>query len=330
MVSPNFTIYPRFFFFDGLCDSCKQPYLWSLSDIVVCKDVGIYADKSIDFGTAVDEQRLLKARHNDRPFCALVWGDLNNRLVAYEALRPHAREKGGKWELLDSGVTQLVSLIGDEDGRRELLGMDSLVYDGNDLAGRPFRSPPCNALLKELFATHVDSVKMFGLPVPLPSYKRSPLDTLVSAGLGCAICFRDVATRRAEDIWSDAHGGLGMNRLRDFRWAYFGWTGPRGESQRRLTFADEDEDANVSGVSAHGDVKGANGIAGESCANGGAEVDEKNPLLTRAATRKQIGHEANGALCLQLGWPDGVGVYRGGTAAGRLVAWETEEKVSIV
>ena len=30
-------------------------------------------------------KRLLRARMRSNPFCAVMWGDLNNRLVAYQA-----------------------------------------------------------------------------------------------------------------------------------------------------------------------------------------------------------------------------------------------------
>ena len=137
------------------------------------------------FETAFWIQRLLHARKGQRPFCALIWGDLNNRLVAFKELASHSKKKGSKWELLDSGVDLLAGMIEDPALRRELLAKDSLLFTGRDILGRPFITPDCNVLLRELFLLHIDSVQGQGLAVPLPSYKRSPLDRTASELLGC-------------------------------------------------------------------------------------------------------------------------------------------------
>ena len=246
--------------------------------------------------------------------------------MAYEALRPDAQKKDSGWELLDSGVNRLVAMMGNQAGRRELLGMDSLVYGGKDLAGLPYRCPPCNTLLKKLFITHVDAVLEQGLPVPLPSYKRSPLDTLVSAGLGCAVRFRDVATRRPGDDWPDAARVLGIDRIHNHSWAYFGWHGSSRGFQRSIV-AGDDQNVDVVGCGIGNSTNGV--IIGRD--HEGKDGLDLGSLFPRGPSRKRIGacEEESEALCLQLGWPDGVGLYRGGTAAARLVAWETEGQVSI-
>jgi hypothetical protein len=223
--------------------------------------------------------RLLKARQGTRPFCALLWGDLGNRLVAFEELAPHAREKEkGEWELLDSGVDMLVGMIDDPAGRRALLGKDALVYAGRDIAGRAFTTPACNVLLRGLFSLHADAIQRGALPAPLPSYKRSPIDRTATELLGCeATCPRllSVPTILARDAAGpDAAGDAYGTRA-----AYFGW-----------------------------------------------EVDG-GPALQRAIKAEPAAEGRGKNLYLQLGWLDGVGVYRGGTAEAKLAVWETEDRV---
>jgi hypothetical protein len=264
-------------------------------------------DDAAKLGQLKELERLLRARLGQRPFCALIWGDLNNRLVAFEELKQHTTEKGGKWVLKDSGVDLLVKQIDDPAGRRELLGKDSLVYTGRDLAGRPFQPPACNVLLRELFSLHVDAVADRGLPVPLPSYKRSPLDVLVSSCLGCAVRFRDVACRA--DDFRLGLAGLGLGKIEDCRWAYFGWV-IRGDSVQRS-------------IAPPGEEEEGDGLLGDDPA--GAAEGLASPLL-RGGSRQCFG-AASSTFCLQLGWPDGVGIYRGGTTSARLAAWETEDRV---
>ena len=181
-------------------------------------------------------ERLLKARQRGRAFCALMWGDLNNRLVAFEELRGHVQEKDGKFELLDSGIDLLAGMIDDPAGRRALLQKDVLLYSGRDLSGREFQPAGCNALLRRLFTLHVDAVAELGLAVPLPSYKRSPLDELVSGSLGFPVRFEDMV--RA--------AGLDATRPPDpaaqgSRWAYFGWE-YKGRPLQRSLRAEPGED----------------------------------------------------------------------------------------
>ena len=224
-------------------------------------------------------QRLLRARHGQRPFSAIIWGDLGNRLVATETLVPHVQNKDGKWELMESGVNKLVSMMSNQAGRHKLLDMDSLYYSGKDIMGQPFCIPPCNVKLRELFLLHVDAVKAQGLPVPLPSYKRSPLERTATELLGCeatcpdVVCLGPGAMLRGEEV-KETFG---------LRAAYFGWK-------------------------------------------------SKGKALQRAIKLEGNGPESGQNLYLQLGWLDGVGVYRDpeGTkmkATASVVRWETEERV---
>ena len=260
------------------------------------------------FETAFWIQRLLHARKGQRPFCALIWGDLNNRLDAIKELASHSKKKGSKWELLDSGVDLLAGMIDDPALRRELLTKDALLYSGVDLTGRPFITPDCNVLLRELFYLHVDAVQLEGLPVPLPSYKRSPLDILVSSRLGCDVRFRELVHHQTtEQIGA---GGLQVAQIQDKRWAYFGWIVRGTDVQRNF---------------GHGTYSSS--IKKDS---DDGETDSTHLQRQGSKSRLSVQHEEIASPAyLQLGWPDGVGVYRGATAATKLLGWETEEQVGV-
>ena len=229
--------------------------------------------------------RLLRARRRERPFCALLWGDLNNRLVAFEGLAPHVREADGQWELLDSGIDLLVAMIDDPAGRRELLLKDSLLYAGLDACGQPFRPAPCSELLRQLFSLHVDAVVERGMAVPLPSFRRTPLEAATSRLLGCsASCLEVVCldatgqpTPSLEGAPVTPHSGSHATFLSSPA-SYFGWHGAKkGHTSQR-------------------DVKP------DPCDDGSYDN-----------------------LYLQLGWLDGVGVYKGSTVKrAELQVWETD------
>ncbi|CAE8594452.1 unnamed protein product, partial [Polarella glacialis] len=127
--------------------------------------------------------RLLKARVRSNTFCALIWGDLNNRLVAYQELREHLQEvRKGELELMDSGVELLVDLLADPQKRRELLLKDALVFKGFDVTGRAFVTPSCDVLMSKIFTLQIEAAGR--IQVPLPSYKHTPLERLMSDKLG--------------------------------------------------------------------------------------------------------------------------------------------------
>lgn len=217
-------------------------------------------------------ERLLKARMRGRPFCALMWGDFNNRLVATADLRPHMREKKqGTWELLDSGVEFLAGMIDDPRRRAKLLEKDALLYSGKDITGRDFKAPVCREVMRRLFTLHIDAVKEAGVPVPLPSYKRTPLDNVISQVLGCQLHALDV-------VCIDELNCSELYQKKTFSSAetYFGWK-HKGKSMQRQLKADHSDD------------------------------DEN--------------------LYLQLGWLDGVGIYRGSTVKAELRTWETDHRI---
>uniref|UniRef100_A0A7S4WHN2 EF-hand domain-containing protein n=1 Tax=Alexandrium monilatum TaxID=311494 RepID=A0A7S4WHN2_9DINO len=160
-------------------------------------------------------------------FSALMWGDFNNRLVAFEEMKDHVVRKGNKYRITDSGAQFLVDCFRDPARRRELLQKDSLVYEGRDLAGRQCALPPVCAKLRSLFAMAVEA----DVPVPWPSYKVQPLESVMSRQLGCRLELRDVVHTR----------GLKIPRARTPSWegkdlcdAYFNWRRDKKMPQRSL------------------------------------------------------------------------------------------------
>ena len=100
-------------------------------DVIICRDgkqldlvllgANMDTDDQAKQAQLAALERLLKSRKRDRPFCALLWGDLNNRLVAFEELKDHVQVNGKKCELTDSGVELLAGMIDNPQRRRELL-----------------------------------------------------------------------------------------------------------------------------------------------------------------------------------------------------------------
>lgn len=219
-------------------------------------------------------ERLLKARMRARPFCSLMWGDFNSRLVATWDLRPHMREKKqGSWELLDSGVEFLADMIDDPARRGKLLEKDSLVYSGKDVTGREFKAPACREVMRRLFTLHIDAVHDARVPVPFPSYKCTPLDNVISQALGCQLHAQDVVFID-ELHCKELLEKVSFNSVE----TYFGWKQKGKAVQRQLK----------------------------------ADHSEKN-------------HDEN--LYLQLGWSDGVGIFRGSTVEAELCTWETDRRI---
>jgi hypothetical protein len=292
-----------------------RPGTRTVLDLVLLS-ANLDTDDGAKLGQLKELKRLLRARQGDRPFCALIWGDLNNRLVAFEELREHATKKNGKWVLEESGVDLLVKMIDEPVGRLNLLRKDSLLYLGKDLAGLQFSTPACNVLLQELFTLHVDAVQIKGLPVPLPSYKRSPPDLLVTSSLGYSVRFRDVVCPGdGETFQPELNGLVVRSRIEDCKWAYFGWVEHGHSVQRKIVLSSEEDE--VGGIS--------RGIRGELS----IDADESNmqSKLSRNSGHQNCNPPVSSNHCLLLGWPDGVGIFRGGTASARMVAWETEQQV---
>ena len=231
--------------------------------------------------------RLLRARRRERPFSALIWGYFHTRLVAFEELYPHVQLTGDQYELLDPAVDKLVQMIDDPAKRRELLSKSSLLYEGVDACMQAVRPSHSSQLLRRLFSLHVDAVAERDLPVPLPSFRRTPLDAAASVLLKCSassvdlVCL-DAAGRPAPPAGVPPSAlGVTPRAASSTAAAYFGWHGAKkGHTSQR-------------------DIK----------ADGGGEAGGYSGQY------------------IQLGWLDGVGVYREGTVKAELRAWETDAGV---
>jgi len=217
-------------------------------------------------------QRLIESRrHIRRPFAAVMWGDFNSRLVAFEGLAPHVKKEGTKWMLGDEGVKFLLEMIATPDRRKELINYDALAYHGKDVAGNTVGSSKSSQLFRSLFTAHLDMVFEGKIQAPLPSYKRTPLDYLVSKAVGCQLHMPDLVL--TEHLGSPGTSTLFTN---DVKQSYFGWK----------------------------------------------ENNKKAPQLVIKAEKSGNGQKN---VYLQLGWLDGVGIFKKNTVNATLSGWEIDE-----
>lgn len=219
------------------------------------------------------ERLLRRSRHGARGrFCSLIWGDFNNRLVGFEGMKGLVQAKGATaYDITDAGAEFLVECFRDPARRRELLQKDSLVYAGRDLAGNTFEPAECSHKLRQLFNMTVDLPPEVELP--LPSYKRQPLDNILSQGLGCRVRLLDVVC--LDRICPFTSPELLSEPLE----AYFNWE------------------------------------------DGGKMVQR---MIKEEPPAEKDGHPM---LYMNLGWLDGVGIWRAGTAHARVEQWDTEWEV---
>lgn len=219
-------------------------------------------------------ERLLKrARQGAQgQFSALIWGDFNNRLVAFDGLSGLVDERGNRtYELTDAGAAFLAESFSDVEKRRALLAKDSLVYSGKDLAGNAFTPASCSRKLRQLFNMTADLPS--DVQIPLPSYKRQPLDDVLSQVLGCrvrlldAVCVHRMRSLTSPELFNEPYE------------AYFNW--------------------------------------------------EDSGKMVQRMIKEEPAHEKDGhpSLYLQLGWLDGVGIWKGGSAPARVQSWDTEWQV---
>ena len=164
------------------------------------------------------ERMLNVSKRGSQKFGALIWGDFNNRLVAFEDLKGYVSEKKGKYELTESGARFLVDCFSDPAKRLELLKKDSLTYSGRDIAGRQFATPPSLFKLRQLFCMTADLASTQSIPnVPMPSYKHTPLEVVLSDA------FRH-RMRVEEVVCLDSLQHVDMDSLKgSVRGTYFGW-----------------------------------------------------------------------------------------------------------
>ena len=206
------------------------------------------------------ERMLQVSQRGSAKFCALMWGDFNNRLVAFDSLKGKVKETKRGFEILEKGAEYLVDCILDPSRRSELLKKDSLTYRGLDISGRAFQAPRSNARLLELFHTSTtDSALADGVELPLPTYKHMPLESVLSQSLQHQIRLEEVVC---------------LDSLQPVDWSEF-------ISQADKTYFGE-WDRHV----------------------------RKDSL--------------DSSLLLPLGWPDGVGIWKGNTLAARIEQWQSE------
>ena len=96
------------------------------------------------------ERMLNVSKRGSQKFAALIWGDFNNRLVAFEDMKGYVSEKKGKFELTESGARFLVDCFTDPAKRLELLKKDSLTYSGRDLRGEMYTRSECSLKMKDM------------------------------------------------------------------------------------------------------------------------------------------------------------------------------------
>merc|ERR1712232_102480 len=267
-------------------------------------------------------ERLLRARRRQEPFCGIIWGSLNSRLVAFEELNKHLvpgneTDSEHAYKLSDSGVDLLLDMIDDPERRRELLLKDALVYSGKDANGKDYPTldaERCSHMMSELFDLHLDYAADRRLEVPLPSYKQTLLDQVLTNRFGCRVRLEEVAlmdqvrkvtftagramsdssgnsrascdTADSGDSWP--HPNLPMTRrhslnveLQDLKRRYFGWDDASGSNAQR-------------------------------------------------SIKPDVGKDGTD-MYLQLGWLDGVGIFKKDICAAEATirVWETEEKILV-
>jgi len=151
------------------------------------------------------ERMLNVCRRGSQNFAAIMWGDFNNRLVAFDGMKDYVTEsKKGGYELTDSGSRFLVESFADPVKRLELLKKDSLTFSGHDLRGRAYELPACNVKLKELFRLTIDEALNAAIVLPWPFYRVQPFEAMLGAQLGCRLRLLDlVCFTRLVDIQQD-------------------------------------------------------------------------------------------------------------------------------
>ena len=167
------------------------------------------------------ERMLNVSKRGSQKFAALIWGDFNNRLVAFEDMKGYVSEKKGKFELTESGARFLVDCFTDPAKRLELLKKDSLTYSGRDIAGQQCEVTPAHGKLLQMFHMTADRASIqnprFFFHVPMPSYKHTPLETVLSDAFKHRM-------RLEEVVCLDSLRYVNMDLLmNDVRGTYFGW-----------------------------------------------------------------------------------------------------------
>ena len=146
-------------------------------------------------------------------------------------------------------------------------------------------------LVLQLFTLVTDASP--DVPIPLPSYKQTPLDYRISKKLGVTVELKDAATMSqvSQLELSDPKSSM----------VYFGWKDQKGKDLNKQIRNEPIavDEQKVSACTSTADL----------------------PKLTSIDKEKTNKY-------LQLGWLDGVGIYKGSTAKNsELKVWETESEV---
>jgi hypothetical protein len=232
-------------------------------------------DDTAKHGQLADLDRMIRhTSHGHERSCSLLWGDFNNRLCAFQDLEADLlcyKGKVGKWELSEANIDTLVKMILDD--RAGLLSKDSVVYRGMGLNGKQCVPAPCNQLLHEMFELVVDAGPE--IAIPLPSYKQTPLDNILSNRSGRELSLKNLEVDSTYTGFRTNRQNLTRKQQEEMvRDKYFSWR-ENGKFLQRQVRGDGRSDY------------------------------------------------------LQLGWLDGVGVYRNhrGLASAKLVDWQTSPSI---
>eukprot|EP00439_Symbiodinium_sp_Y106_P038226 s6995_g4.t1 len=270
------------------------------------------------------ERMLNVSKRGSQKFAALIWGDFNNRLVAFEDMKGYVSEKKGKFELTESGARFLVDCFTDpakrlellkkdsltgyvsekkgkfeltESGARflvdcftdpakrlELLKKDSLTYSGRDLRGEIYTRSECSSKMKDMFWLTIDAALDSRLEVPWPFYRVEPFEAMLGAQLGCRLTLLDLVS---------------FSRLGDVSQH---WAGRRGGS-------------------ASNDGGGAEALHTE-LLSAYFNWKEDGKWLQRKI-KTEASDKDSGRHFFQFGWLDSVGWYRHNTVQIALASYET-------
>eukprot|EP00668_Euglena_longa_P000255 GGOE01000342.1.p1 GENE.GGOE01000342.1~~GGOE01000342.1.p1 ORF type:complete len:1064 (-),score=355.40 GGOE01000342.1:342-3062(-) len=142
-------------------------------------------------------------------FAAIIFGNFGSRvvvgdefggLVEEEIHSPEASKKGKTptFMLTAEGANKICQAISNPALRRSLLMNESVCFTGKDAFGVIHKHlDPAYKKLRDMFTMHVDLVaKDTDFPVPLPTYKRKPMEDVLSERLGFKVHTEELITRQ--------------------------------------------------------------------------------------------------------------------------------------
>jgi hypothetical protein len=149
-------------------------------------------------------------------FAGIIFGNFGSRvvvaeefagLVEEEARSPSPKEKKNKtapppmFLLSPEGTDRLCQAIADPAQRRTLFARESVCFSGKDAFGRLHKGvDPGYKRFRDMFHLHTDlALKDPDFPVPLPTYKRKPMEAILSERLGFKVYTEELITRQQLD-----------------------------------------------------------------------------------------------------------------------------------